>query len=811
MGILKGKNSFGQMVAWSWKEIVHGQLWPISVSITLIIASIFALTALAERLEQVVVKKGKEALSADSVFISANPIPQQLLKEVATDGLTSSKMTRFNTMAFSDDSMQLITVKAVDSNYPLLGSLVLGSDQNKRTSVSPNQLWMEQRLIEQLKVKPGDKISIGDADFVLSGQIVDEPGLSFNPFQQMPTAIIHRSDIDATGAIQTGSRVRYSLFLAGSESQLEQLKRSVSLGPSDRWRDTTSKSRTNEIFQRTEQYLSLTVAIVVIMAATTLILTCQHYVASRLKTIAMLKSLGASKNWVAKWLSIQVLILLLVAIVCGVLFGSIIEYLLRIPIADILPKPLPGYGLKPAILAISTSILIAVPALGIPLNRLLNVSALEVIQPSKTAPYRLLNIILIAVPVVPMLITYRDNILVWLVFGGIVALFVILAIASLLLTKILSGLPVSIPFKLAISRINRSKLASGVQFGALAVSLMMLGIIWLVRTDLLSDWNRVLPKNAPNAFAFNIAPYEKDAYLGVLDSSNIERSQAFPIIRGRLVKINGVDAKALTHNTEDTDALRRELNFTWATENPSYNKVLSGHWTENGGVSVESEVARALGLKIGDDLTFSINSQEFNAKINSIRQVEWRDMKPNFYFIFTPDILKDIPMSWLVSFRIDNAHNQLISQLSREYPTVSLMDIRLMGEKIRELLTQIILAISGLAALGVVAGLILIFTLLKLSVEMRQQEIQLYRTLGASKKRVVQTLWAEFGLMALISGFIATIAAEFVVKGIMLYGFEVHTAFHYQLWIVLPILTVFVLMLVVNGLIKRMLTPIQKS
>lgn len=807
---VKRHNSSFRMVAWSWKEIVHGQLWPISVSLILIIASIFALTALAERLEQVVVKKGKEALSADSVFISANPLTDQLISTVSSEELSSSKMTRFNTMAFSDVQMQLVTVKAVDSNYPLLGKLLLSDGKEAKSRVSPNQLWMEERLIEQLKVKPGDTISIGDADFILSGKIVDEPGLSFNPFQQMPTVLIHQQDVVVTGAIQAGSRVRYSLFLAGNDNQLDSIKQSIKLGPSDRWRDTTSRSRTNEIFQRTEQYLSLTVAIVVIMAATTLVLTCQHYVASRLKTIAMLKSLGASKKWVAQWLSIQVFILLFVAIVLGVFLGILIEYLLRIPISDILPNPLPSYGVKPAFVAISTSVLIAVPSLGIPLNRLLNVSALEVIQPQRGTKYRLLNVALIAVPIVPMLIAYHSNILVWLVLGGIIALFAVLSVFSLLLTKAMANLPLSIAFKLAVSRINRSKLTSGIQFGALAVSLMMLGIIWLVRTDLLSDWNRVLPENAPNAFAFNIAPYEKDAYLATLDSDNIQRSQAFPIIRGRLTKINGLDAKEITNGKEDTDALRRELNFTWADQLPTYNKLVAGSWGKAGGVSVESEVANALGLKIGDNLTFSIGSQEFNANINSIRDVEWRDMKPNFYFIFTPDILENIPMSWLVSFRIDDEHNSLIRDLSRDYPTVILMDIRLMGEKIRDLLTQIILAISGLAALGVIAGLLLIFTLLKLSVEMRQTEIQLYRTLGASRNRVVRTLWAEFGLMALISGFVATIAAELVVQGIMKFGFEVTTSLHYKLWLVLPILTVFTLMLVVNGLIKRLLTPIRK-
>ncbi|MCG6283227.1 FtsX-like permease family protein, partial [Vibrio diabolicus] len=152
------------------------------------------------------------------------------------------------------------------------------------------------------------------------------------------------------------------------------------LTPSDRWRDQNSASRTNEVFERTQQYLSLTVAIVIIMAATTLVLTCQHYVSTRQRTIAMLKSLGASKRWIFRWLAVQVLMLLGFAALAGIVIGVGLEYLLRVPLVDLLPNPLPGYGYKPVMVALASSVLIAVPALGIPLGHLLNVNAVSVMQ-----------------------------------------------------------------------------------------------------------------------------------------------------------------------------------------------------------------------------------------------------------------------------------------------------------------------------------------------------------------------------------------------------------------------------------------------
>ncbi|MEZ8445663.1 ABC transporter permease [Vibrio splendidus] len=801
-----------RLFSWSVEEIRHGQLWPVSIALTLIIACVFALSALAERMEQVIVKQGKDALTADSVFISANPIPQPLLDLTQVEKLESSQLTRFSTMAFSDNSMQLVTVKAVERNYPLRGEMILeGADKVSSNHVKPGELWLDERIFAQLEVEIGDNVTIGDADLTITGRITQEPGLSFNPFQQMPAVLIHTSDIDATGAIQPGSRVSFRLFLNGDDTKLQAAQDSVELTPSDRWRTQDSASRTNDMFESTTQYLSLTVAIVVIMAATTLVLTCQHYVASRRKTIAMLKSLGASKQWIIKWLFVQVSLLVVIGAVLGITIGIGLEFLLRIPLGDLLPTPLPSYGIEPVILAILSSILIGVPALGIPLIGLVNTSAISVIQSSHQSNESYKKYLLLLVPIIPMMLMYGDNLLVWIVLAGIACLFLVLAIVSTFVLRLVGKLPTSTSMRLALSRINRTPLATGIQFGSLALSLMLLSIIWLVRSDLLSDWQQTLPENAPNAFALNIASYEKDSYLETIDANEVERTQAFPIIRGRLTTINGVEAAKYSETSEETDALSREINFTWGDSLPEYNEVLEGSWTQEQGVSVESDVADQLGLKIGDELSFTINSQNVSAKVNSIRKVEWREMKPNFYFIFTPDVLSSIPSTWLVSFRLEEQHNQMLNELSRNHPTVSLMDIRKMGSKIQELLKQIVWSITVLAALGVVAGLLLIFTLLRLSLSQRQQEIRLYRTLGASKKRILNTIWCEYGLMALVAGSIAAMGSELSVAGVMNFGFELEPSLHPMLWIALPVLTFITLAAVVNSLIKRLLAPVNKD
>ncbi|AUI88192.1 ABC transporter permease [Vibrio azureus] len=790
------------LARWGMSEIFQGKLWPVGFALVLIIASIFALSALAMRMELVVVKQGKEALTADAVFASANPLPHTLLSASTT--LERSMMTQFNTMLFSDTGMQLISVRAVDEYYPLIGDLVL--DDSQVHHVGESQLWLDKRIMTQLELSHGDVVTLGDADFKVSGIVLEEPGLSFNPFQQMPSAYIHSSDIKKTGVIQLGSRVQYRMFLNGEPEKLIQLQESVELSPSDKWQTQETTNRSSEFFERTIQYLSLTVIMVIIMSATTLVLTCQSYVNSRSQTIAMLKSLGASTGWVCRWLLIQISLLFLSSILIGLIVGIGLEYLLRIPLSELLPNPLPSYGITPFAVSVLSVVLISLPALGIPLSHLVNTPAIDVLQQSQWRFNKQL-LWLILIPLIPLLAFYSKNALILLILLSILVLFIVLALISVGLTRVLSRLSLSSSLALAFSRINRTPVSSGLQLSALALSLMLLATIGLLRHDLIEDWQQVLPEHAPNVFALNISEQELNDYLTQLDSNQVIRSEAFPIIRGRLQFINQQDVKELSYPNGKPNAIQRELNFTWGNDIPDYNQIVLGEWSNYSHVSVEEKLANELGIQVGDKLGFVINSQFIEATVGSLRHVEWRDMKPNFYFIFSSDIMQEVKGSYLLSYRIEEDQQSLLQQLSRQYPTVTVLDIQTMGNKIQALLQQVMSAVTILATLGLLAGLLLIFTLLQLSISQRQSEVRLYRTLGASKKRIASTLWVEFGIIAFVASFIAVLSAETMVAIVVKQVFEISPQLHPFLWLVLPIATSLVLAVVVMNALANLLKP----
>ncbi|CEO38403.1 ABC transporter permease [Photobacterium kishitanii] len=822
LSIMATKRSF--IVRWAWREISQGQLWLVTLALSLIIACVFALSALVSRVEAIIVDQGRSALAADMVLVSSEPVDSSQFKAIQTDAVQMSQQIRFGTMAFSDNGMQLVSVKAIDSSFPLRGQLTLQPATKKLLPqyVNPNELWLEERLFSLLDINIGDVLMLGDAELKVSGRIRQDPELSFNPFSQMPTVLIHQQDIAAVGGIQLGSRISYRYYFSGSDKALENIRQRFTLTPSQRWLTENDAGRSGDFIERARQYLSLTLVLVVLMAAATLVLTCQHYAVTRKTAVAMMKSLGATKGFLWRWLLTQIGLVFMVAIVIGLTLGVGLEWLLRYPLQNLLPEQLPTMGFAPLGISLSVALLIALPALGIPLSRLVQTSANNSIQASTIESTSIrLPWLLLLFPVLAAILWIGSNVFVWLTLGGIVALLVVLTLVGGAAIVLLQKLKLGAAYSLALSRVNRSKAKTATQLVALTCSLMLLAVIGLLRNELLTDWKNTLPAYAPNVFALNIAPEQQQGYLTYLDNAKLTRSEAYPVTRGRLVAINDkhfyssptatdqVETNSEINNEQKDPALRRELNFTWADELPSHNVVTEGQWGDKAGVSVESGIAKRLHINVGDKLTFMVGGLEFTAIANSIRDVEWRNMKPNFYFIFTPDVLQTFPATGLVSFRVSEQQSELLNTLASQYPTVSVLDLRMMATRIQGLLAQVSWSLTVLAGLGVVSGLLLIMTLLRLSISDRQTEIQLYRTLGASRKRIAATLWFEYGIIALLAGVIAAVGAEFVVGLLVVKGFELPFSLHPLMWFGLPMLAIGLVYLVSRSQIKKLLLPLR--
>ena len=281
---------------WRWRELWQGHLWPIIFALSLIVTSVFALTALTERVERLIVTQSRAALAGDLVLSSSTSIDSSVLSKAKALGLESASQTRFNTMLFHNDEMSLVTVKSVDEGFPLRGKLALHNDSVAVAEVKPNDIWLDPALLSTLSLKVGDDVVLGDANFQITGEIRGDPEWSFNPFRQRSVVFIHQDNLPETGAIQFGSRVYYRVYFKGEPSALSELKDQIELTEHQKWIDETTPSRTGDWLIKTRQYLSITLMMVIILASVTLFLTLNHYGETRKPTIAMMKSLGASNQ-----------------------------------------------------------------------------------------------------------------------------------------------------------------------------------------------------------------------------------------------------------------------------------------------------------------------------------------------------------------------------------------------------------------------------------------------------------------------------------------------------------------------------------
>ncbi|MDF7742380.1 ABC transporter permease [Klebsiella pneumoniae] len=328
----------------------------------------------------------------------------------------------------------------------------------------------------------------------------------------------------------------------------------------------------------------------------------------------------------------------------------------------------------------------------------------------------------------------------------------------------------------------------------------LLALLLVLRGDLLDRWQQQLPPQSPNYFLINIAPEQIVPVKTFLAEHQTRAAEFYPIVRARLTQINGQS----TDGNKD-EALNRELNLTWSEQRPDHNPLVAGSWPPKPGeVSIEEGLAQRLGIKIGDTVTFTGDTQKFGAKVSSVRKVDWESLRPNFFFIFPAGALDGQPQSWLTSFRWDNGP-AMLTQLNREFPTVSLLDIGAILRQVGQVLSQVSRALEVMVGLVTACGVLLLLAQVQVGMRQRHQELVVWRTLGAGKSLLRATLWAEFALLGLVSGLVAAIGAEVALAMLQTKVFDFPWAPDWRLWVLLPLTGAVLLSLCGGGLGLRLL------
>lgn len=771
---------------WFWREWRSPSLLIVWLALSLAVACVLALGSIGDRMEKGLSQQSREFMAGDRTLRSSREVPAEWIDEARRLGLTVGEQLSFATMTFAGDTPQLADVKAVDDTYPLYGQL---ETQPPGLKPQAGSVLLAPRLMALLNLKIGDTLDVGDATLRIAGEVIQEPDAGFNPFQMAPRLMMNTADVAKTGAVQPGSRVSWRYKYAGTPQQLADYERWLlpKLGPEHRWIGLQQDdSALGKSLERSQQFLLLSALLTLLLAVAAVAVAMSHYCRSRYDLVAILKTLGAGRAQLRKLIVGQWLLLLALAAVAGGAMGAGLEQILLLMLKPVLPAALPPASGWPWLWAIGAMVVISLLVGLRPYRLLLATLPLRVLRQDIVAnvwPLKFYIPLVCAVVVLLLAWLMGGSPLLWAVLAGAVVLALLCGVLGWGLLWMLKRLTLkALPLRLAVNRLLRQPWSTLSQLAAFSLSFMLLALLLVLRGDLLDRWQQQLPPESPNYFLINIAPEQVAAVKTFLAGHHVTATEFYPIVRARLTQINGQAAES-----NKDEALNRELNLTWRSERPDHNPLVAGSWPPKAGeVSIEEGLAQRLAIKTGDSVTFTGDTQEFSATVTSVRKVDWESLRPNFFFIFPPNALDEQPQSWLTSFRWDNG-NTLLTQLNREFPTVSLLDIGAILRQVGQVLTQVSRALEVMVVLVTACGILLLLAQVQVGMRQRYQELVVWRTLGAGKSLLRTTLWAEFALLGVVSGIVAAIGAEVALAMLQTKVFDFPWSPDWRLWVMLPL------------------------
>lgn len=785
-----------------------GELRIFVAAVAIAVGAVTTVGFFNDRLDRGLTRRSADLLGADFILSSPAPVAREWIEAAAPYGLRTAEAADFASVVMHGERLQLASVRAVDPDYPLRGvvrtAVALyqpGTPTTERPA--PGTAWAESRVLQALALEVGESVDIGNATFTVTRVLTDEPGRMGNFFSLGPRVLINQADVPATGVVQPGSRVRYRYAFAGPETGLQEYRAWLQprLGASDRLLEARQGNPTTaRAVERINRYFGLTSLLAVMLAGVAIAMGARRYSLRHYDTSAMLRSLGATQRDILALYLPQLLVLGLAASALGCAVGFAAQEGIYYVVSDLFPVGLPPPGPAPALFGFATGLVTLAGFALVPVLRLRAVPPLRVLRRDLTPlPAGAWAVIAAAAAALLVLLwRYTES---WtLTFGvlaGAAAAAAVLLALTLGLLRLARGVRLRAlgVWRQGLDRLQRRARAAAGQILAFGLTLMAMAVIALVRTDLLTSWSAQLPDDAPNHFVFNVLPADAAGVERFFNAHGIESQALYPMVRGRLTGINDVPVREAVTKGEgeeaDNAALRRDLNLTWAAALPPDNTIARGAWwaenPDRGTVSVEEELAQRLGVEPGDMLTFTVAAQTFDARVASLRRVQWESFHPNFFMIFSPGTLDGLPTTYLTSFHLEPGQKRLLATLVRQYPSVTVLELDQVLNQIRAIVQQASLAVELVLLFVLAGGLTVLYAALAASLDERFYEGALLRTFGASRRQLRRSHIVEFVTLGVLAGLLAAIGTEAIAYVLYTRVFDIAYTLKWPVWIIAPL------------------------
>jgi putative ABC transport system permease protein len=789
-----------------WRDLRSGELRLLILAVTLAVAALTAVGFFADRIKGGLQRDALQLLGGDAVLSSDNPTPAAFIAKARESGLAVVGTMGFPTMARAADQQggasKLVALKVVEAGYPLRGKLTVATEPGGAESrisgiPKPGEAWVDANLLDALALRVGDSLLLGDSSLRISMLIVIEPDRGAGFMNFAPRVMINQADVAATGLIQPASRINYRMAVAGEAAQVKpfvswaqaEVKkpevRGVRLEALEGGRPEMSRT-----MDRAEKFLNLVALLAALLSAVAVALAARGFAASHLDDCAMLRVLGLSQRTIALSYTFEFALIGLFASGLGVALGYAVHYAFVALLAGLVDAALPTATLWPVLFGVGMGLTLLF-AFGLPpVLQLAQVPPLRVIR-RDVGNLKPASLGVLAVGVAgfcALLMAASSDLKLGLIavggFAGAVVVFAGLGFMAVkLLRRVVNEATAPRWLTLATRQVSARPAYAVVQISALAVGLLALVLLVLLRTDLINSWRKATPADAPNRFVINVMPDQGDAFVKTLQDAGVKKFDWFPMIRGRLVAINGKAVSPDSWADERAKGLvNREFNLSTSATQPGHNEVTAGRWTDNepGAISVEEYMANTLGVKLGDVLRFDIGGMQNEAKITSVRKVDWGSMRANFYVIYPVKTLPDVPTTFMSAFKAPPAKG-FDNDLVRQFPNITAVDMSVTLAQVQRVLDQVIGAVEFLFGFTLAAGLVVLFAAVTATREERAREFAIMRAVGARASLLRQVQRAELAGVGMLAGFLASIVAAIVGWALAKYVFEF--AWNVSLWV----------------------------
>lgn len=783
------------------RDLRAGEL---SILLAAIIVAVTAMTAVGfftDRVGKAMKDQASQVLAADLVLRSAAPISPDYLRDAAALGLESAETLAFPTVVVSGEQTALAAIDAVSATYPLRGQVTVadklfGNGQPAKGVPGRGEAWAEPGLLGRLGLNVGDSVTLGELPLRITRVLQYKPDQNLGFTNLAPGLLVNLDDVPSFGVVKPGSRVTYNQMFAGSDALIARFRQDLTprLRPDESLRGREDAGdQINAAIDRAQRFLTLASLVTVILAAVAAAMAARRYALRHLDNIALLKTLGATQRFVIAVTVTELAFVIALTSLVGVILGYAAQYGLAVIAAEFVGFVLPPASGQPFLLGVLTAATVVV---GFALPHLLSIGStppLRVLRkdlpPPRLGSAVTYGIALVAISAL-VLVIVRDPLLLGLIAGGLVLTALVSFALGWLLVRALGRFrgAAGVAWRYGLANIARRGGESVVQIVAFGLSLMVLLLLGVVRNDIFATWQQSVPADAPNQFMINIEPDQLAGLKAFFRTEVGQEPVSLPLIRGRLTAVNGTPiAQFKVTNAQGAAFLQREANLTWTDTLPASNLVTAGKWWGAGydgplQLSLDADLAKNLGLKVGDTLTFNVAGEDIKAPITSLRAIEWDSFRPNFFVVLSPGLAADLPQTYLASVYVPRDRVEMLSRLVRQFPGVTVLDLDVLLAQVRSVIDKASMAVQYVFLFTLLSGVVVLLAAIQLTRDERRFESAILHTLGASRRKILQGVAVEFITLGSLAGALAAVGATLLGWGLATFAFKLDYSVSALLW-----------------------------